>query len=207
MKRFVFLVLAMLVPSLHGVAQNDFEFSRFQEEAGKLSTLYRGKAPSYVHMLYNGTYFWSSPEFRSGSVQYNGKVYRDVLLNIDAFTQNLQVRSAEGMPPVELVRDFVEWFTIGDERYVNGDTVSDELPDGYFQLLSESPALVLFRVDKPLRSDVNNVNGSAIGYEDPNYRSKVLNYFSYQPSYYMQKKGKWKKVSRKKALKTINGTL
>lgn len=56
----------------------------YQHEAGDLATLYRGKRPVMYPYRYNGTYYLETREFTRGDVWFNGKVYRDVLINLNA---------------------------------------------------------------------------------------------------------------------------
>ena len=67
------------------------------QEAGPLSTLYRGKLPVQYPYQYNGTYYLEGKQFQRGSVYYNGKLDENVLVNLDACKQELQVKVSENV--------------------------------------------------------------------------------------------------------------
>lgn len=190
-------------------AQSADEFTKFQSAASYQSTLFRGRsARLYTGTLFNGHYFWTSPEFRTGSVTFNGKTYHGVLMNIDACAQDLLVRSHAGAPAVIVARDMVPEFQIGDEHYVN--LVFAGVPgavEGYYRIACESP-LIYQRVNKVLSSSTNNVNGSGgIGYDDPGYRTDVFNYFMNEVRFYVLKDGALKKIGKRKARKIIAASI
>ena len=205
MKLKLVVFMAVLLGSVQIVqAQSTEEFTKFQQAASYQSALFRGRsARLYTGTLFNGHYFWTSPEYRTGSVTFNGKTYYGVLMNIDACAQDLLVRSHSGAPAVIVARDMVPEFTIGDEHYVN--LVLAGVPgavEGYYRVACESP-LIYQRVNKVLSSSTNNVNGSGIGYEDPGYRTDVFNYFMNEVRFYVLKDGALKKIGKKKARKMI----
>lgn len=201
-KLVVFLAVAMAA-SLPLCAQ-DAEYAEFQKAATHQSVLYRGRAAQlYSGTLYNGHFYWTSPEFRTGSVVFNGKTYSGVLLNIDACAQDLLAKSQSGAPAVIVARDVVPEFFIGDEHYVN--LFLEGVPgavEGYYRIACEQP-LVYHRVNKVMQSSTNNVNGSGIGYEDPGYRTDVFNYFMKEERFYVVKDGALKKIGKRKARKII----
>lgn len=180
------------------------EFDSFRKAASYQSVLYRGHAPrSYASVLYNGTYFWQTTEFLPGSVTFNGKHYTNVLLNIDAFAQELLVKSAPGAPAVVLNRSKVTGLEIDGRQFVNLELAGQEgaLP-GFYCVACGNP-LIYQRIDKYYASSTDNVNGQAIGYEDPNYRTDVLNYFNMYQRFYVVKDGRLKKIGKRKAFKLM----
>lgn len=198
----VLLGLSALLPSKADAQQA--ELDHFQQAASYQSVLYRGRtATIYSNVLYNGHYFWSTKEFRNGSVIYNGKSYTDVLLNVDACENELLVKINPSAPAIIVARDLVPEFEIDGERFVNLRLAGhSEARDGFYSIACEQP-LIYHRVDKNFTSSASNVNGAAIGYDDPDYRSDVLNYFMNEERWCVIKDGKLKKIGRRKALKTI----
>lgn len=182
------------------------ENRQYMNEAGALSTLYRGTLPTQYPYQVNGTYFWESKQFRSGSVYYNGKLYENVLINIDASRQDLQVRIDERTAPVVLIRDWVCYFIIGNAFFVNLNYYGySEAPHGYFELVKDGSEPVLVQVNKVFTSRPGNHNGEEIGYIDPNYNDDLANYFAKRESYYTIVDGKVVKMKNrayKKAMKT-----
>ena len=92
------LVSCLVFLSLGAFAQT--ETTQYMKEAGTLSTLYRGRMPVHYPYIYNGTYFWNTKTFQKGSVLYNGKLYENVFVNVDASRQELQVKLTEKVLPL-----------------------------------------------------------------------------------------------------------
>ena len=183
MKKYL-LVSCVLFLGLCAYAQT--ESTQYMKEAGTLSTLYRGRIPVQYPYQYNGTYYWDGKQFLKGSVLYNGKLYRDVLLNIDASRQELQVKLNESVAPVVLYENHVPYCSIEGTRYVNLRTLGyDTAPEGYFQIIRDGEKPLLLQVKKVFSSGTGNHNGDEIGYIDPNYNTKLVNYFAKQHHYYM----------------------
>lgn len=181
------------------------EYDRFQSAAAVQSVLYRGRAAcDYSSALYNGHYYWSTKEFLTGSVLFNGKRYGNVLLNIDACDQQLLAKAYDGAMAVIVSRELVPEFEIDGESFVNLSLAGlDGAAPGFYRIACEQP-LIYQRINKIFTSSTGDTNGPAIGYDDPYYRDDVLNYFLKDEHYYVLKEGKLKKTGRRKALKTIN---
>ena len=199
MKRTLFYiaVAALSFSGLTASAQDYEELEKFSEEAGEMSMLFRGKQGMSYSFPYNGTYFWYGRDFMPGDVFYNGKLYHGALVNINAHLQELLVKEDEGFLPVLVDIGHVEWFTMGGRRFVTRDyTGLRGLADGYYEVLYDGKAKLYKRVDKILRKDSNNRNGSGIGYVDPNYNERVLDFFSNRVSYYFVKDGSARQVRK-----------
>ena len=82
------VVLLFLLTGVSVYAQR----TEYQKDAQNLATLFRGRLPVLYPYRYNGTYYLDTREFQPGSVWYNGKVYEDVLLNLNANQMELEVR-------------------------------------------------------------------------------------------------------------------
>lgn len=205
MKNKLVVFLALLLGTVQlSLAQGTAEFNAFQEAAGFQSVLYRGHAAlQYSGTLYNGHYYWVTPDFREGSVLFNGKRYSNVLLNVDACDQQLLAKAYEGMMPVAVSRDLVPEFEIAGQKYVNLSLAGQkDASPGFYLVACEEP-LIYQRINKILSSSTGDMNGPGIGYDDPNYRYDVFNYFMNDVHYYVLKDGKLKKIGRRKAQRTI----
>ena len=110
----------------------------FQQQAGELSTLYRGRTPAVYPYRYNGTVYWNTRYFSKGDLLYNGKFYREVWLNPDAFTGDLVTRPSEQAAAIVLDRDQVAWFTLEGRRFVNLQYLGyPDAPEGFFEVLKD----------------------------------------------------------------------
>lgn len=208
MKRYIFPALAIVL-ALSCVS------ATAAEELGDNSStaLFRGQfAPSY-NVPHNGTFYWSSPEFKRGDVCFNGRVYHDVLMNVDAYSQNLIVQKSPSSVRIMPERSRVAWFVIEGKTYVNLNYSGiDDVPDGFFESFADNRGNLWYRqVRKPVFTEIGNFNGvSGIGYDDPKYRDEVLTFFYHQELYYSRdKKGRMKKYKPSKAarmdLKPVSG--
>ena len=201
LKNRILILFLMLLP-LAGNAQGSPEYDVFAESAGTKSVLYRGQGAKKYNFRYNGHYFWNSREYKPGSLCYNGRIYTDVLLNVDAYEQELLTRASAGSAEVTLLRDYVEWFEIDGERFVNLEReglVTNAEPGFYIEKRT-GDIPVYYRVIKYITSNVSNNNGySGIGYDDENYRSEVIDCFLIKRQYYTIRNGKLKKIGRLKA--------
>ena len=207
MRKPVVITLLMLSALQPATAQHRQEFDFFQKEAGGRSTLYRGRQEIKYPIRYNGTYYLASPAFQTGSVMYNGRLYENVLLNIDACDQKLLTRHEDGVMEYALDGKAVPWAVIGGQKYVNLHDFSD-LPnafEGYYSVVRDGDSPIYLKVDKLCRTSTSNMNGeTGIGYDDPSYNPDVLTYFAIQKKYYIVKDGKLKKVRPGKVRKMLN---
>ncbi len=183
MKRCLTLLsaLLLLLPGLGAQETSD--------NPGRM--IFRGKVVVPYTFLYNGNFFWDSdPDFTPGDVFYNGKLYRDVLLNVDAFTDQLMVRPGQSYAPVYADRDQVVWFTRKGERFVNLRYLGYEaaLP-GFYRVVHDGTEPLLERVEKEFQSSPGDKNGVIIGYDDPAYRTDVITYFALRQDLYLLRDG------------------
>ena len=167
--------------------------------AQDLSTLYRGRSPLQYPFKYNGTIYLESRLFSDGSVFYNGKLYENVLLNIDAYRQEVQVIASKAATPVVLYREQTAWIKAYGKIFVNLQYMGyKEAPVGFFELVKDGEVPVFLQEKKVYRSTTINQNGeSGIGYYDPNYDSSVPNCFVRETGRYAMKDGKIVKINRR----------
>ena len=188
-KRTILVALALLSLAASAFAQEDPE--------SDFATIFRGKLPATYPFRHNGTYYWDQKAFQQGDVWYNGRLYRDIFLNVDAVSGELQARPVDGVIAVVLVTDQVAWFTMGDKPFVNLRYLGwPEAPEGYFEVVRDGETPLLRRVSKTLRTDSNG-SSYAIGYEDPDYDYSTNNYFLFQETFYALEQGKLKRISRR----------
>lgn len=177
----------MLSCSLAGMAQEHDDLRAYQDDVQSFSVIYQGRQPIKYKMLYNGNPYWDLDGYQVGDLFFNGKLYHDVLMEIDACQQELLTRASEGVSPVGLGRDDISWFTRQGVRYANLSEEGIDVPQGFYQELYADGTRLYRRVDKILTSDTHSANGAPIGYDDPKYRSNVYDYFENKVCYYIIK--------------------
>ena len=169
------------------------------------SNLFRGRFPVAPHYKFNGTFFWDTKDYAPADVYYNGKLYTDVMLNIDAYKQELWVVPENAAVQVIPNRDQVAWLRWRDQLYVNLRYQGyADAPEGFFAVLQDGSAPLLMQVRKPFLASTSEQNGRGIGYWDPEYDYSVINYFSREEFYYTIREGKvqpLKRRERKRMLK------
>ena len=202
MKKYL-LVSFLVFLSLGVYAQN--ETKEYMNEAGTLSTLYRGRMPVHYPYLYNGTYYWNTKQFQEGSILYNGKLYENVYVNVDAVRQELQVKLTEKGAPIVPYEEYISYFIMGGSFFVNMNALGyKDAPAGYYEVITDGEHPLLLQVKKVLTTRTGNHNGDEIGYYDPKYNRDIISYFARQTAYYTLEGGRMVKV-RSSSAKRMTG--
>ena len=180
-RHLAFVMAVLLLADLpRATAQDDYAL--FSDRAGSASLLYRGHKAYEYALLYNGTYYWSSPDFQTGTVVYNGKAYRDILLNIDAARQDLVVR-VSGVSYKLIPREHVQECAFGGRQFLNLQYLYGETaPSGYWEVLYAGRAKVLQRVTKRLEQDLDGRKREETHYDGP-FRMDIYQAFIYSADY------------------------
>ncbi len=161
------------------------ELQKYQDAAGNRSILFRAQQAARYTFPANGHPYWSGPAFERGDISFEGNIYHDVFLNIDALAQRVLVQMIDGPFAVALPPALASSFTIGGSHFV-GIGPGEELPEGFYEVFGTGAHRVYKHVYKRLASSVSNVNGSAIGYYDDNYRTDLTHHFAYYKQYYFR---------------------
>lgn len=178
-------VLSLLIGSAPVRAQAPKELERFQTAVGEHSVIFRGKQAARYTFPANGHPYWAQTAFEPGDIIFEGNLYQNVPLNIDAVAQRALVQLTGSPVSVALAPAQVTSITLGGRRFV-GIGPGEALPEGFYEVFGQGPEQVYKHVRKRLESSVNNVNGSTIGYYDENYRPDVVRHFTYLASYYFR---------------------
>ena len=183
-------LLFLSLTSLPAAAQEYVESEAFQKASSDNSLLYRARQAQRYNMVYEGTYYWYSPDFEIGGVMFDGRWYDDVVLNIDAFDRNLVVIPSPGRPAVVPARDHVEYFTMGDTRFVNLRRKGYDVPAGYYEVMYDGPFTLYRQIVKKLANDLSGVSVAA-GY--------AVDSFETSENYYVERDGVIAPVRKGKA--------
>lgn len=191
---------ALLAGTLAARAQQP-ELEAFQQAAGDRSALYRGMLTENATVAANGHPYWSTPEYLRGDIVFEGNLYRDVPLNINAQTQHAQVKTGNLLFSISLSPVQVSSIDIDGHRFIGIGPDEGTLPEGFYEILGQGGACVYKHVDKQLQSSVSDSNGDRIGYYDPNYRSDIFSYYAYTPTYYFRDRdGQFSRIRNRGAL-------
>lgn len=171
------------------------------EAADSPSMLYRGRVARRYQKVFNGTPYWDTLSFKKGKVFYNGILYNDVLVRVDAAEQKLVVQESPKIAPVNPDERQVSWAMRGKDIFVNLVYQGVPAKEGYYLLVSDTTPAIFKRVEKKLLKGTDNHNGSKIGYFDPEYNSEFVNYYHYRESWWMLDGGELVNLRRRKALR------
>lgn len=199
-QRLVFLLTLFLLPVTGfppALAQDDYDL--FRQNAAGASLLYRGHESYEYALLYNGTYYWQTPVFSPGEVYYNGNLYRNVPLNIDAARQELLLRNPAGLSVKILEPQFVSECSFGGNRYLNLQYLyGPSAPGGYWQdLYDQGRGKLLLQVRKTLEQDLDGRKRDQTRY-DGVFRRNVYQVFTYTADYlYISEAGEFARIRRR----------
>ena len=188
MKNYKILLLATGLFVLPGLlqAQRVSDYETYARTAGEDMPLLRSRVADSYGNYFNGTYLADTLGFLPGELVFEGKTYENLHLNLDAVLQHVLLQR-EGSPIVlDLGRDRVQSFTRGGRTYVNLPSMGYDLPAGFYELIAKGQGAVYMRVNKIFSHlvDLNHDARDFIGYEDPNYRSDIFDYFQHKENWY-----------------------
>lgn len=185
------LILTLLLLPLLGAAQQPDPQALYLQRAGWDMPLYRGRVATSYTFNYNGTYLWDRGGFRQGDLSYAGKTYRGLEMDVNAHLQHLLLRYPGSYSVMDLGNDAVDWFTLGEDRFVNLRRRGIDVPEGFYRVVYEGEAAVYERIDKEFRRDISSSNDGQIGYMDPAWKEGVFELFVQQKNwYYVDRNGK-----------------
>ena len=164
------------------------------------SALYRGRVSRQYAGNYNGTPYWDNTGFKTGDVIFNGVLYKDVLVDVDAALGEVNVKLSEDSAPVSPDLNQVPFFTKGGQTFVNLRYLGvPEAKEGFYEILYDGDAAVLKSVEKTLHKDARN-HSRDIGYDDPHYRDEILSYYQAKIEYWFVQDDRIKKLHGKRGL-------
>lgn len=176
------------------------DYDKFVASAGELSNLYRGAAPVEYRFKYTGTYFAYSDNYEKGNILYDGRIYKNVLLNLNAHNDDLQIKIEKSGLFVTLNKAFVQSFTIGKHKFVNigrqsniekftGDVFSSViegmevsnidnlLPSGYYEIVYDGNLKLLKKTHKTYSERINQSGNAESKTQIERIFSESVTYF------------------------------
>ncbi|OFY43390.1 MAG: hypothetical protein A2X18_00110 [Bacteroidetes bacterium GWF2_40_14] len=193
MKRQLLLAFALSLYIYPAFAQDSRDYDRFVREAGEFSNIYRGQAPLDYNFFHTGTFYAYSSEFEKGDVLFNGKLYKDIYMNLNSHLDELNVLIKTSGRIVVLNGEFVDFFNLGKRKFINIKKDDQFLQKGYYEVLYYG-VTKLYKKTKKLYSERIN---ESIGAKT---QSKLERLFVLSESYYLVKENSVKLIKNKSDL-------
>lgn len=193
--------LFLALSSLFSSAQTTTELKAFENAAGNGSVLFRGKQANTYNHAANGNPYWSSTTFVPAEIVFEDRLYDDVLVNIDAITDQVLVRKDGSPIAIALPTGSVSAISIGSGHFELVPDGVEGIPEGLYEILGDGDQKVYKHVRKQLKTGTQNMNGDPIGYVDPGYRSDVHDYYAISRTYYFKDlEGRFSRIRNKRDL-------
>jgi len=193
--------------TIEDVSSDGEEFHEVKNSPELLPLLYRGRVAKKYDNYYNGTPYYDTTSFLNASVMYNGRLYEDVLLRYDACENKLELRRDYEMSPTYPDENHVSWFRRDGRLFVNLRYQGVDAPSGFFELESAGEPMVFSKTWKVMvTKNLENHNGRAIGYHDPNYNETFPDYYEYHQNWWILQDSRLKAVKERKARRLIKSS-
>jgi hypothetical protein len=171
-------------------AQQGRGYDKFVRDAGEFSNIYRGQAPLEYNFFHTGTFYAYSSEFEKGNVMFNGKLYKDIYMNLNSHLDDLNVLIKTSGRIVVLNGEFVEFFNMGKREFINLRSDNQSLQKGYYEVLYNGDARLYKKTTKTYSERINE----SISFKT---QSKLERLFIVSESYYLIKENSVKLIKNK----------
>lgn len=181
-------VLLILAPGLLR-AQEVSDYETYARAAGPDMPLFRSRVADAYGYSFNGTYLADTLGFLPGKLCFEGKTYENLSLDLDAVLQHVLLQQEDSPIILDLGQDRIQFFTRGDKMYSNLPSMGYALPAGFYEVMAKGRGAVYKMVTKILShlTDLNHDARGYIGYDDPNYRSGLFDYYQIKEYWYWVK--------------------
>ena len=190
------LSTAVCFISLSVLAQEkDFTQERaFLKEAGSEAALYRGRQATRYNIVYEGTYFWYTPDFVTGRAMLDGKIYDGLVMNLDAIAHEVLVYPPAISSPVVMNRDNIDWIEMDGIRYVNLSRKGYQIAEGFYEIVHQDNEGTVYRhIRKNPMVDLSMAE----------HNRHASYYFNVLESFYLEQDGVLKPMKRRKTLRYL----
>lgn len=133
----------------------------YQAMVGADARLYNGSAykETIIRDYDIGHPYFLSPEWREGSITYEGLRYDKVQLIYDLVNGKVLIHQFNTLTKIELIVDKIQDFAIDDHLFVNvlgKDSIAKLLPNGFYDRLSVGPASLYVRRKKDVLENLSS---------------------------------------------------
>jgi hypothetical protein len=166
-KTIIILIVGLIAfsPTLLS-AQYREEVGQFVRSAEANSILYRGKlAVVDARKIANdeSTFFVYSKNYDRGDVVFHGKLYKDILLNLDGYNDELYVKRDLSSTVHTLSKEYVDSFSFGGHSFINYKQDKESiLMSGYYEVLHSGKVLLYKKIRKKFFERVDGIMGRSV---------------------------------------------
>lgn len=176
----IFIILFALFGNM--LSAQESQTAPFVEDYDYLSdakidaVIFRG--PIYVKYPYrfDGTFYAYSDEFLESRINYNGKEFKGVKLNLNANRDELYIQMYGAGMIIVLEKDYVKDFSLGERNFINhteGDGI-EGLEYGYYELLYKGKDMLLKKIKQNFNEKFDNVGSATLKSFYPAYTYYVV---------------------------------
>lgn len=151
--------------------------------------LYKGSQyVIYSFQLKEGHPYFDQDQMQTGSVLYNGVLYKNVPLIYDLAKNLLVTNDPNHIYKIALINQEIDSFTIQNHIFIKlKDSLSSIVPrPGFYQLLYNGRSTVLKKEKKIVREEVSS--------------GAVVRFIDYSVTYYLKKENTWYTINNKRGL-------
>jgi hypothetical protein len=131
-----------------------------------------------------------SDEFEMGDLEFNGKMYYGLMLNLNAHKGELQVKIGTTKDCIALKNSLVGDFNIGGRRYTTlyGERIIRGLDPGYYEVLYKGEAVILKQIVRNMYDQTDFSSGN------------ITKAFALKVKYWLVKDGEVRQIKKERDL-------
>ena len=194
-KRILISVFACsLSLCIHAQDRDYLQGREFLRDAESGAAIFRGRQATRYNIMYEGTYFWASPDFVIGKVMFDKRVYDGLIVNIDAVSQEVLVYPPGAVTAIVIERDHIDWVEMDGTKYVNLSRKGYPVEDGFYEVVHESQEGTVYRhIRKTVSLDLTRA--------EQNRRASY--FFKTAESFYLEHGGKLEQLKKSRTLRYL----
>ncbi len=179
-------IFLLCVPALL-LSQQRYDYGA---KAGFDTPIYRGEIADKYPFPFIGTVYAYSDEFEMGDLEFNGKMYYGLMMNLNSHKGELYVRIGTTKDCIVLKNSLVGDFNIGERRYTAlfGERGIKGLAPGYYQVLYEGEDVILKQIDRKIYDYTDFSSGN------------ITKAFALKVKYWLLKDGEVRQIRRERDL-------
>lgn len=165
----------------------------YNAEVGFDSPVYRGEIADKYSFPFIGTVYAYSDEFEMGDLEFNGKMYYGLMMNLNCHRGELLVQIGATKDCIVLKNSIVGDFNIGERRYTAlfGERGIKGLAPGYYQVLYEGKDMILKQIDRKIYDHTDFSSGN------------ITKAFALKVKYWLLKDGEVRQIRRERDLQRV----